>query len=172
MPETSEPKVAIQELAKLAAPIARNVRLRSIDLVGIEANRLRADEPAPADLEIRGGHTIRHHLTPETESTPARLFVEIKFDLKLQDANDGGIAKIRATLGLAYDLNRGMPKEAEDLLPAFVQTNSLVHVWPYYRELIQSTAWRMGLPPFPLPLFQLGGPRGTPAPTNEPSKDD
>jgi preprotein translocase subunit SecB len=38
---------------------------------------------------------------------------------------------------------------------AFAETNALLNCWPYWRELVQSTIARMGLPPLVLPLFRL-----------------
>jgi preprotein translocase subunit SecB len=34
--------------------------------------------------------------------------------------------------------------------------NGVFHVWPYWREMVQNTLARMGLPPLILPVFRVG----------------
>lgn len=155
-------KPSIQELAKRAAPIARNARLLSIELSGIEAKRANGwpNEHPPVDVKV--GQSIRHRFVPESDETPGRLFVDLTFKMKVRpdpEEDEPELASIACTFALTYQLNRGMPDDARDLLPAFAETNSVLHAWPYLREFVQSTTWRMGLPPLSLPLFQIGGPR-------------
>jgi hypothetical protein len=40
-------------------------------------------------------------------------------------------------------------------LDEFALKNAAFHVWPYWREYIQSTLARMQLPPFSLPMYQV-----------------
>ena len=44
---------------------------------------------------------------------------------------------------------------AETTLEEFGARNALYHVWPYWREIVQSMAVRFRLPPFPLPMYQI-----------------
>lgn len=150
-------KKDLQELAKEAAPIARNANLRSIDLVSINADK-KADKRDGDELQVSGRHSVRHAFAPESKDSHPRLKVFCRFFLDVKDADDV-LFSFQADFSLAYDLSRGMPEDAEKLLQAFAETNSLLHAWPYFRELVQSTAWRMGFPPFSLPLFRIGGPR-------------
>lgn len=145
------------ELAKEAAPIARNATLRSIDLVSINAEK-KAEKRAGEEFRVSGRHSVRHTLVPETEDANSRLTVFCAFLLDVWEG-DEALFSFRAEFSLTYDLNRGMPEDAAKLAGAFAETNSVLHAWPYFRELAQSTAWRMGFPPFPLPLFRIVGPR-------------
>lgn len=147
----------LQELAKEAAPIARNAILRSIDLVSIDAERKAGKRVDAEELQVGGKHSVRHDFTSESEDSPPRLTVFCAFAVDLKDAEDV-LFSFRSTFSLTYDLSRGMPEDAEQHLHAFAQSNSILHAWPYFRELVQSTAWRMGFPPFALPLFRIGGP--------------
>lgn len=48
--------------------------------------------------------------------------------------------------------------DEEKLLPAleeFGRHNVGYHVWPYWREYVQSVCARMGIPPIPVPMYQL-----------------
>lgn len=50
--------------------------------------------------------------------------------------------------------------DVEELRPAieeFGRYNLGYHVWPYWREFVQSTCARMGIPPIPVPTFRLPG---------------
>ena len=42
-----------------------------------------------------------------------------------------------------------------DCLNEFGQRNALFHVWPYWRELVQSTCARFGFPQIVLPMYQV-----------------
>jgi hypothetical protein len=43
----------------------------------------------------------------------------------------------------------------EQNIRAFASTSGLFHAWPYWREFLQSTLTRMGLPGIVAPLFRL-----------------
>lgn len=47
---------------------------------------------------------------------------------------------------------------SDESAQAFVQTNGLVHVWPYARAWIQSASVGMGLPPVLLPVYRVQAP--------------
>ena len=40
-------------------------------------------------------------------------------------------------------------------LEAFARCNVGYHVWPYWREYVQSTCSRLGIPPIPVPLYRV-----------------
>lgn len=53
-----------------------------------------------------------------------------------------------------YDLNSD--QDEEELHPAlteFARYNVGYHAWPYWREYVQATCARMGIPPIPIPMF-------------------
>jgi hypothetical protein len=61
--------------------------------------------------------------------------------------------KMNATYRLIYALPG--PVATEDA-KAFVETNALYNAWPFWRELVHSTAARMGITPSPVvPLLKL-----------------
>ncbi len=47
------------------------------------------------------------------------------------------------------------PDELGPALEEFARFNVGYHVWPYWREYVQSLCGRMGIPPIPIPLYQL-----------------
>lgn len=58
------------------------------------------------------------------------------------------LADFRATYAASEELD-------QDCLEEFGKANALFHVWPYWRELIQSTCARFGLPAMVLPMYQV-----------------
>jgi hypothetical protein len=57
--------------------------------------------------------------------------------------------------------------DEHDLRPAldeFGRHNVGYHVWPYWREYVQSTCARLGIPPIPIPMYRIHqGEEGNPA---------
>jgi hypothetical protein len=64
--------------------------------------------------------------------------------------------EIEADFSAHYDIHDGV--EDETLRPAleeFVRYNVGYHVWPYWREYVQGSCARMGIPPIPVPMYLL-----------------
>ena len=58
------------------------------------------------------------------------------------------LANFRATYTTSEELD-------SDCLEEFGNANALYHIWPYWRELIQNTCSRFGLPHMALPMFHV-----------------
>jgi hypothetical protein len=59
------------------------------------------------------------------------------------------------SLGYCFNVVGGPEGEERDkYLKAFAEVNGTYNVWPYFRELFQSTITRMGLPPVVVPLYR------------------
>lgn len=157
--KTTKPEgreASLRELAVKAGPIAQNSHLHSINLRGMEVSLLaEPDDERPAS--IHSEHRVEHILKKaDDEKTPSELRVRVHFLINVKANEDGTeLFRMKATFEALYGLNRGMPEDTVAAIGAFTSTNTMLHVWPYYRELVQTTTWRMGIPPFPLPLFRI-----------------
>lgn len=60
--------------------------------------------------------------------------------------------EINARFAASYYLKDGLDDKA---LQEFANYNVGYHVWPYWREYVQSTCSRVGLPPIPVPLYKI-----------------
>ncbi|WP_145026773.1 hypothetical protein [Caulifigura coniformis] len=60
---------------------------------------------------------------------------------------------IEAIYELVYSIPSTEGIEDRNIV-AFGELNGLYNGWPYWRELVQSTLGRMGLPPFTLPVYR------------------
>jgi preprotein translocase subunit SecB len=81
--------------------------------------------------------------------------MNLTFDLKVQGKKDENtIISIAGRLLAEYDL----PDEehpSPEQMKAFAKTNGMVNIWPYWREFVQASTLRAGLPPLTMPLFRV-----------------
>lgn len=64
------------------------------------------------------------------------------------------VLRIEATFELVYSVPP-RPRPKADEVNAFCKTNAMFNSWPYWREFVQGTVARMGLPPLTLPFFRV-----------------
>lgn len=71
---------------------------------------------------------------------------------KESEVSDKVEIEVIATFSAAYAMIEKIPQEAID---EFAEHNVGFNVWPYWREYASSTATRLGLPSFTIPLYRL-----------------
>jgi hypothetical protein len=72
---------------------------------------------------------------------------------------DAEYVEIEAEFCTQYNIRDGV--EEEEIRPAleeFGRYNVGYHVWPYWREYVQSVCARMGIPPIPVPMYRIPQP--------------
>ena len=84
------------------------------------------------------------------------------------------LIEITAQFCAQYSLKDGIDEiSLKHALEEFGRHNVGYHVWPYWREYVQSSCGRLGIPPIPIPMYQLPQPSSagdkTP-PTNDPQE--
>lgn len=62
------------------------------------------------------------------------------------------ITEVTATFSACYAITEKLSEEA---ITEFAKYNVGLNVWPYWREYASSTAKRLGLPSFAIPLYRL-----------------
>ena len=84
------------------------------------------------------------------------LQATLKFKLTAtqEDVDKHPVFEITSVYLFEYELAEGFKPTPEEL-NAFVSNNGLFNCWPFWRELVQNTAMRMGLPPLTLPFFRI-----------------
>lgn len=102
----------------------------------------RADEIV--EHEITANNDINVGFAQRDDS----LFVTVRFSYKAQPP----ALAIDATLNLHYALSE---ERTADEAEAFAQVNGVFNAWPYWREIVQSTAARMGIMVPPIPLLKI-----------------
>jgi len=69
---------------------------------------------------------------------------------------DAVYVEITAKFAIHYRLADGEDEDGlNTAFSEFGQFNVGYHVWPYWREYVLSTCTRIGIPPIPIPMYQL-----------------
>jgi hypothetical protein len=68
------------------------------------------------------------------------------------------VVDLSAGLELSYRLSKEVELTPQQLR-AFGKVNALYNAWPYWRELVQTTVARMGLPRLVVPVFRVARPK-------------
>jgi hypothetical protein len=130
-----KPKSAMQ----LAGAVAAEIRLQDLRL--LEAD-LKCVKVVDAD-------ELKFNIAIEGKQKSDTLFVHAQFSVAIE----GQASRIGATYLAVYKVTT--EKIFEDAnVQAFAQMNGLLHIWPYWREFVQSSAQRLGLPPITLPVVR------------------
>lgn len=133
----------------LAAPVSERVEVLEILLAESAAKRGSIRDHLPAMLTM--------NVTVETEVDKKQKVVCVRprfgVSAKYDDTNEEELLQIEAQFVLRYRLpNLGGLSKAN--FTAFGELNGLYNAWPYWREFVQSTTVRMGLPPLTVPVYR------------------
>lgn len=126
------------------------ISLRSADL---SANVDPLGEQPP-ELQLaqkyRGWYEV-----PDSGANGTRLdvFVEFKFAASDPDQDAPDLFSLDATYLLVYKV-KDLGEKPADALQHFAQLNGPYNVWPYWRELVQTVAGRIGLGTVVVPVFR------------------
>ena len=140
------------DLAQVAR-IARVIKLESICWREVSAKRFVELTEMPGDISFGVSHEgvgMR-----DIEAGQIVVLAEFKFGAHSKDSTRK-VVQISGTLSLRYSLDEGLLKDFDpDLVQQFAETNGIYNAWPYWRELLQNTASRLGLPGVIAPVFRL-----------------
>ncbi len=114
-------------------------------------------------VEVIHPHCVSHSTLVSEGAETTRHIFEIRCGVRLleNDANEANRdASVLASIVCLFlaDFDEVLEDDSlnEDALTEFGQHNVPFNVWPYWREVVQSAASRMGLPRIVLPPFRLG----------------
>lgn len=87
---------------------------------------------------------------------PEDLIIEAQLHMSAETdgAQKAKIAEVGCTFEAIYALKPGFEMTLAHA-KAFAAANALFNVWPYFREFLQSTTVRMGLPPIVAPFLVI-----------------
>ncbi len=100
---------------------------------------------------------LRQAITIETglnEADPKEFLVQATFTLVGQNPDDQEALHIEATFEILYKSDV-LAEITPEQMNAFGQLIGVNNAWPYWREFVQSTTTRMGLPAITMPLLRL-----------------
>jgi hypothetical protein len=138
-----------RNLLTLALSLAPKVEIDSVRLLASTIKSSLGDNPFSLQVEYTfGAKTLA---IPETSKilVNTRLAVCAKSN---GDTPDNMRLRITADFSLDYTV-KSLDGISDDVLNAFGKVNGIHNVWPYWREYVQSTVGRLGLPPLVLPIL-------------------
>lgn len=141
----------------LAAPVSERVEVLEILLAESLTKRGAVRDSLAVKLAM--GVNVETHVDKDEKV----LCVGPSFVLsaKYDEADDEEMLRIEARFVLRYRVPSfgGLRKANID---AFGELNGLFNAWPYWREFVQSTTVRMGLPSLTVPVYRPLGAAGRP----------
>lgn len=140
----------MSEVLKQLAPIIANAQLQDIRLVESSCKAFSHDLSQSAEIDVRLNWSAKAILRA------AGLF-SVLADLEVVLVPPGSTpadgARVTARLEIRYQIPLELQIH-EGLLDEFAKVNGVFNAWPYWREFVQNTLVRMGLPPLALPLYR------------------
>lgn len=139
----------------------------------LDSIRLKEFRARSGDLPEKASGTLRLDLQHETRGSEIKVNtacfdVALKMSATLTGEAELTLFELECCIQASYALAPTF-KPSEEQLASFRKANVLFHCWPYLRELVHNTAWRMGLMLPPLPLLRVvpEAPQKSVAPTSK-----
>lgn len=140
-----------QSELRLVAEFQQRSVLDSIRLKEFRARSGELPEDASGSLRLELQHETR---CGELKANNAQFEVALKMRAALMGDADLNVFELECCLEASYALAADF-RPSQEQLAAFRKANVLFHCWPYLRELVHNTTWRMGLMLPPLPLLRV-----------------
>ncbi len=159
-----------------SSEVARLVELREVTLHSVNAELLAPPQVAPSgqvNLNAKIGRKFSFSFDEKLDALLVRMEFVVRGWVTTANAPETeGRETIKLTCAFHLTYQATQPgllahlPHREDAFRAFADLNATTNVWPYFREMVQSTTVRMGIPPMILPLFravQQRPPQGHPS---------
>jgi preprotein translocase subunit SecB len=145
---------------RTVAEVVPRLEIRDIRLVNLSC-ALTAPPPPAGQLKIDLSHTVKVDVVEDTV-----LAVQVHYLLKASpDGTDSSpFMNMSVVFQLLYD-GEEITSIAPEKRQMFGDINAVHNAWPYFREVVQNMAMRMGLQPLTVPLLKI---QATP-PTDKPA---
>jgi hypothetical protein len=160
---TEEERLQAQERIKNALKIARNIDLIDVRFVHTQATLKKyakgdgIDEELTINISCVGAGPLTTEEEKEAIGFPG-FPIYLKFELEaFTSGGSEKICAIEAIIGALYKLKEEPEEEyTEEEFTDFSLINGRLHLWPYWREYVQSTFGRFGLQKVVVPVFRVG----------------
>jgi hypothetical protein len=140
------------EIAEKAKHVSDRVQIIDIRLLESRADQKRFDEGLPR--RMTQSIEVETHLS--RESSRLEVFPRFSLVVKRKDGSpEDLLVRIEARFAITYAV-QSLEELTEVNYEAFGQRNGVYNAWPYWREFVQSTTVRMGLPALTLPVYRVG----------------
>ena len=148
MPESTQPS-ALLMLASQAAPL---MSLTQITLIRSELER-QPDVPTESEVQLHSNFGFKTNHEYDSEQRTLVVFVQFYTRGKFTEREEEHeLFHLEARYIVAYTHSSTEPIPGP-CIEAFAQLNGIYNAWPYFREYLQCSTARMGLPTVTLPLI-------------------
>lgn len=161
-------KVAKRNKKRHASPgllVSERVQIKDVRLISCEC------EQKPTATAGKKGYDIDVSTDVQLNEDQRVIVVLAKFWFvaSIEKKSSEPVLTIDALYALAYQVDSfdGLTQEGFE---QFANLNGVYNAWPYWREFVQNTVGRMGLPPLTIPVFRIFEPSTKPTGTKKKSK--
>jgi preprotein translocase subunit SecB len=145
-----KPSVPPESRVALAMAVSARVQIKAITLLSTTARRPPLGAKLPTNLELN--IDVESHLDTQKQEIGVRVSCAVLGRYEEQE-DTKPMLEIRADYWLLYSVATAEGLGLDNI-KAFGDLNGVYNVWPYWREYVQSTVTRMGMPPLPIPVFR------------------
>ena len=150
---------------KMAVEVHQSTAISRIRLVRAKLSAPMLESATSASAPISVEFTFR---SKALESPPDTLRIEITFKMTGTTPENPPSVSVECAYAVDYTIIRPGFAPTTDQVKAFKDGNAIFNVWPYFREYLQSSLSKMGLPPLVAPFLCL---RPKPLPAKPKSPD-
>lgn len=145
------PPASISKYA-LAAAIAPHVQILEVKMLESTWKRRLVDDKLPG--QIRMDYKAQAKADNEKKRIEVCATFEVNGQYEGEERSEPTSVpfRIQAAFQLIYSVNSPIAL-SEEHIAAFGEFNGIYNAWPYWREYVQSTTVRMGLPPMVVPVY-------------------
>jgi hypothetical protein len=152
---STDPQPAFQptNLLALAQPIAQKAQAKFLWLWD---TRVARDSMGQDNLPIHNNHAFDVEYSRTSDSDVA---VIVRFVWRADHKEEAGGSDLPTRIEARFIIGYEAPDlstSSDDQVLAFAKLNGVFNAWPYWREYLQSTSSRLGLPGVMVPLLTIG----------------
>ncbi len=161
--ETEQPRISIQ----LATKVSDRVQLQDVRLVASECRQ--TPLVSGKQLEVQLSHEVGVQVSEETGHVAVLPTFRMRA-VPVGERSKNIAVQVEALFLVAYTVD-DFDGLSQENFNSFAHINGVYNAWPYWREFLQNTIVRMGLPALKIPVFRIASPtRNTQAPKESSSK--
>jgi hypothetical protein len=135
----------------LASVVSRKVQIDSVRLISTTASQSpRVLSEPPSDVELQS----RTSVSADLDRLVILILAQFRF---VASCSEETVSEPDLTIEASFELSYSLASfdDIDDShIQAFGELNGIYNGWPYWREFVQSTLSRMGLPPLTLPVYR------------------
>jgi preprotein translocase subunit SecB len=143
---------ALKRKNKIAAGllVSDRVQLKDVRLIGCKCDQM------PEATLGKKAYNINYSTDVQVDKKKGYIIVTAKFHFEAftESKTQKPVILIDASFLLAYKIENfeGLTQKGFE---QFANLNGIYNAWPYWREFVQNTVTRMGLPSLSIPVFRI-----------------